>query len=153
VVQVRFNELVLRLIESPAHHLMPSGLNRIAYTGPVSGEAVRLPVHSVADGSRFLVVACRPEQKRWWRTFRCPQRARLTRAGRRYDVIGRVLTSQERADALTLYTAAQLSSARGINVNTPVIAFTRPSRTEGSSGLSAGQEVSRYASPPVEELS
>jgi hypothetical protein len=103
---VRFNELVLRLIESPAHHLMPSGLNRIAYTGPVSGEAVRLPVHSVADGSRFLVVACRPEQKRWWRTFRCPQRARLTRAGRRYDVIGRVLTSQQRADALTLYTAA-----------------------------------------------
>jgi hypothetical protein len=105
------NELVLRLANSPAHHLMPIGLIRIAYTGSISGRAVCLPVRSVADESRFLVVAGRPERKRWWRTFRCPQPARLTRAGCRYDVMGQVS-------------------------NTPVIAFTRSSPGDIDTNLS-----------------
>jgi hypothetical protein len=121
---VRFNEVVFRLIVSRAHRVMPSGLTAIAYTGPVSGRAVCLPVQSVADGNRFLVVAGRPEQKRWWRAFRCPAPARLTRAGCRYDVMGQVLTGLERTDALTVYLAAHPRSGRGIGPTTPVIAFT-----------------------------
>jgi hypothetical protein len=121
---MRFNRLVARLIDSPAHYLMPSGLTRIAYTGRVSGRAVCLPVQSVADGSRFLVVAGRPEHKRWWRTFRRPQPALLTRAGCSYAVMGQVLTGAERTGALTVYLAAHPRSGGGIGSNTPVIAFT-----------------------------
>ncbi len=39
---MRFNELVLRLIEGPAHRLLPGGLTEISYTGPISGNAIRL---------------------------------------------------------------------------------------------------------------
>jgi hypothetical protein len=127
VVQVRFNELIMRLIESPAYHVMPSGLTRIAYTGPVSGRPICLPVQSVADASRFLVVAGRPEHKRWWRTFSRPRQARLTRAGCRYDVMGQVLSGPERTEAITVYMAAHPRSGRGVGPDTPVIAFTRVS--------------------------
>jgi len=147
---VRFNKLVLGLVESPAYHLMPRGLTRIAYTGPVSGKAVCLPVQSVADEGRFLVVAGRPEQKRWWRTFRRPQPARLTRGGRCYDVIGQVLAGPERTDAVTVYLAAQPGSARGIGPNTPVIAFTRSS-LNGNASDSPSQDLGPGASPPVDE--
>jgi hypothetical protein len=149
---VRFNGVVLRLIDSPARRLMPSGLTQIAYTGPVSGETVRLPVYSVAEGSRFLVVAGRPEHKRWWRTFRHPRLARLTRAGRCDDVVGQILAGSDRVSALAVCTAAQSSSRRGIDASTPVIAFTRSARAEPGPGWSAGQEVGPGASPPIEEL-
>ncbi|MCW2766640.1 MAG: hypothetical protein JWO11_2599 [Nocardioides sp.] len=122
---MRFNGLVLRLIGGPAYRLLPSGLTEISYTGPVSGSAVRLPAQSVLDGSRFLVVAGRPEHKRWWRTFRRPQPARLMRGGRGYDVMGQVLEGPDRADALTSYLAARPGSSRGIGPSTPVIAFDR----------------------------
>jgi hypothetical protein len=122
---MRFNQLVLRLIEGPAHRLLPSGLTRISYTGPVSGRDIRFPAQSVVDGSRFLVVAGRPQGKRWWRSFRRPQRARLMRGGRQYEVIGQVLTGPERAGALTSYLAAHRGSRRLIGPETPVIAFER----------------------------
>jgi hypothetical protein len=121
---VRFNRLVARLVASPAHRVVPSGLTRIVYTGPVSGSAVCLPVLSVADGHRFLVLAGRPEHKRWWRTFRRPQPARLTRAGHTYDVTGQVLAGPQRGDALTAYLAVHPRSGRGVGPDTPLIAFT-----------------------------
>lgn len=120
---MRFNPLILRLIKSPTHRLLPSGLTEISYSGPVSGSAIRLPAQSVADGRRFLVVAGRHERKRWWRTFRSPRPARLVRGGRQYDVVGRVLSGSERADALTKYFAAHPGSRRAIGTDTPVIAF------------------------------
>jgi hypothetical protein len=43
---MRFNRLVLRLSEGPAHRLLPSGLTRISYTGPVSSSDIRLPAQS-----------------------------------------------------------------------------------------------------------
>lgn len=120
---MRFNPSLLRLIESPASRLLPRSLTAISYTGPVSGNTIRLPAQSVADGNRFLVVAGRPEHKRWWRTFRSPWPAGLVRGGHRYDVIGRMLSGSERTDALTKYVAALPGSRRVINNETPVIAF------------------------------
>ena len=120
---MRFNSLVLRLIESPAHRLLPDALTEISYTGHISGRAIRLPAQSVADGHRFLVVAGRPESKRWWRNFRSPRSARLVRGGRRYDVVGRVLSGSERADALTKYLTTRPGSRRFTTAETPVIAF------------------------------
>jgi hypothetical protein len=120
---MRFNPLVLRLINSSAHRLLPSGLTEISYTGAVSGRAIRLPAQSVADGRRFLVVAGRPEHKRWWRSFRGPRSAGLMRGGRHYNVIGQVLSGSERAEALTKYLAAHPGSRRAIEAETPVIAF------------------------------
>jgi hypothetical protein len=120
---MRFNSLVLRLINSSAHRLLPGGLTEISYTGSVSGKAIRLPAQSVADGRRFLVVAGRPEHKRWWRSFRRPRLAGLVRGGRRYDVIGQVLSGSERDDAMAKYLAAHPGSRRGMGPETPVIAF------------------------------
>ena len=124
-VQMRLNALVLTLIEGRAYRLLPSGLTEISYTGPVSGRAIRLPASSVMDGSRFVVVAGRPEQKQWWRAFRDPQPARLVRAGSRYDVNGHVLAGAQRSRALAAYLVAHPSSRRGIGPQTPVIAFDR----------------------------
>ena len=120
---MRFNSAVLALIESPAYRLLPRGLTEISYTGPVSGNTIRLPAQSVAEGSQFLVIAGRPDDKQWWRSFRSPRSARLVRAGRRYDVIGRLLSGSERADALATYAVALPGSRRAIDAHTPVIAF------------------------------
>jgi hypothetical protein len=122
---MRFNGLVLRLLEGRAYRLLPSGLTEICYTGPVSGSAIHLPAQSVVDGNRFLVVAGRPERKRWWRAFRSPQPARLLRGGSRYDVTGRVLEDAERFAALEAYLAAHPGGRRGIAPDTPVVAFER----------------------------
>jgi hypothetical protein len=122
---MRFNGLVLRLLEGRAHRLLPSVITEICYTGPVSGSAIHLPATSVVDGNRFLVVAARPERKRWWRAFRRPQPARLLRGGSRYDVTGRVLEDAERFAALETYLAAHPGSRRGIAPDTPVVAFER----------------------------
>jgi len=123
---MRFNGLVLRLLEGRAHRLLPSGLTEISYTGPVSGSAIHLPATSVVDGNRFLVVAARPEQKRWWRAFRHPQPAGLLRSGSRYDVTGHVLLEDaERFAALETYLVAHPGSRRGIGSDTPVVAFER----------------------------
>ena len=119
-----FNELVLRLIESPVHRLLPSDLTEISYTGPVSGRSIRLPAHSVLDGSRFLVVAGRPDGKRWWRSFRHPHPARLVRGGHRYNVIGEILAGPQRASALDTYLTANPIS-RGVGPQTPIMAFER----------------------------
>jgi hypothetical protein len=122
----RVRDLVLKLLEGgTAHRLLPGGLTEISYTGPVSGRAVRLPAFSVKDGSRFLVVAGRPERKQWWRAFRHPQPARLLRGGLRYDVTGRVLTGPPRSSALTTYLVAHPASRRGLGPLTPVVAFDR----------------------------
>ena len=122
---MRFNGLVLKVLRSPARRLLPSGLTEIAYTGPVSGSAIRLPAHSVTDGSRFLVVAAHPERKRWWRAFRYPQPARIVRDGSRYDVTGHVLVGPERTRALAAYLLASPSGRRAIGPQTPVVAFER----------------------------
>jgi hypothetical protein len=128
---VQIDRLVNRLIESPVHHVMPRALTRIAYIGPLSGSAVCLPVQSVADGNRFIVVAGRPEQKRWWRAFRRPHPARLTRAGNHYNVSGLVLTGRERSEALATYLDALPRGSRGIGAATPVIALTAATHEAG----------------------
>jgi hypothetical protein len=120
---MRFNFLLLKAIESPAYRLFPGCLTEISYTGPVSGSTIRLPAYSVEDGRQFLVVAGRPEHKRWWRSFLSPWPARLVRGGRRYEVIGRTLSGSERTDALTRYLAALPGSRPALDAETPVIAF------------------------------
>jgi hypothetical protein len=117
---MQFNEPVLRLIESRAHHALPSGLTRIAYIGPVSGRTVCLPVLCVADGSRFLVVTGRSEHKRWWRSFRRTTGGTHTcrmpprRHGTGTDPSG------ARRCAQPLPALAHPSSGRGIGPTTPV---------------------------------
>lgn len=117
--------VVLRLLESRAHRLLPGGLVEITYTGPLSGRKIVLPVQSAVDGDRLLVVAGRPERKRWWRSFRDPRPGRLLRNGVWHDVVGVVLTGAERQAALDAYLPAHPGSRPGVGPNTPVVAFTR----------------------------
>lgn len=120
------NALVMRLIKGPGHRLLPEGLTAISYTGPISGHHISFPAQSVADGSRFLVVAARPERKRWWRAFRHPQPARLVRDGSRFDVTGHLLEGAERGAAVRTYLAAHPSSRRAVGPGTPIISFETP---------------------------
>jgi hypothetical protein len=91
------NALVLQVLDSPLYPLLRGDLAQIGYTGPISGRSIRLPAQSVADHDRFLVVAGRPEHKRWWRSSRYPRRARLLRGGREYGVTGRLLSGDQSA--------------------------------------------------------
>ena len=122
---MRVNGLVLWLIDGPAHRVLPRGLTEISYTGPVSGRAIRLPAQSVVDGNQFVVMAGRPDRKRWWRAFRHPQPARLVRDGSSYDVNGQVLTGTPRSAALTAYLVAHPGSRRAAGPETPVVVFTK----------------------------
>jgi hypothetical protein len=119
------NTLVLKVLDSPLYRLLPGDLTQICYIGAVSGRSIRLPAQSVADRDRFLVVAGRPEHKRWWRSFRHPRPARLVRGGRQYDVRGGLLSGEDRTVALATYLAARPTSRGGIAPLTPVIAFQR----------------------------
>lgn len=120
---MRFNNLVLRLLNGPFHLALTPELAEISYTAPVTGRSIRLPARCVADGSRFLVVAGRPERKNWWRAFRRPYPAQLVCGGSRSDAVGRVLAEPERSRALQTYLATHPASRRGISPTTPVIAF------------------------------
>lgn len=122
---MRSDGLVLWLLEGRAHRLLPGGLIEICYTGPVSGRAIRFPAQGVVDGNRFLVVAGRPERKRWWRVFRHPHPARLLRNGAQHQVTGRVLAGSARTAAIETYLAAHPGSRRGVGPATPVVAFER----------------------------
>ncbi|GAB2756415.1 hypothetical protein GCM10027020_05660 [Nocardioides salsibiostraticola] len=122
---MRFNALVLRLIEGPGHRLLPRELTEISYIAPISGNAIRFPAQSVVDANRFLVVAVRPESKRWWRAFRHPLPALLVRGGTRYEATGRVLEGSERLTALQAYLVAHPGSRRAIGPETPIIAFEK----------------------------
>ena len=110
--------------------------------GP-SALLVRLPVLTVEDGLRFLVVAGRPEQKHWWRTFHRPWSARLVRGGHRYDVVGQVLAGTERVMALTTYGAIPPGSCRWIGSTTPVIAFVRVEPSQPALAFEGQEEAAR----------
>ena len=122
---MRFNGVVLRLIEGPGHRLLPRELTEISYIGPISGSAIRLPAQSVIDGNRFLVVAVHPDRKRWWRAFRLPRPARLVRGGSRYESTGHLLDGSERLSTLQAYLVAHPATRRVTGPSTPVIAFEK----------------------------
>lgn len=119
------HRLIITLIEGRGHRMLPDGLTAISYTGPISGHAISLPAQSVADGSRFLVVAAHPEHKRWWRAFRQAQPARLVRGGSLFETTGRLLEGPERGEAVRTYLAAHPASRRAIGPETPVIGFEK----------------------------
>ncbi len=69
------------------------------------------------DGDRLLVLAGRPEGKRWWRNFREPHDVEVVVAGRRRSGRGRVLTGEERRDALAAYLARFPRGGRALGVH------------------------------------
>jgi hypothetical protein len=63
------NPIVRGLLRSPLHRLLSSALVVLSYTGRRTGRRRSLPVMYAQDGSRLIVFAAHPGEKRWWRNF------------------------------------------------------------------------------------
>jgi hypothetical protein len=112
----------MALARSPVHLLLGRHVKVLAYTAPVSGRSVQLPVQAVSSGGKWLVAVGSAERKTWWRAFRHPHPAVLRSGRTTRPVIGRLLKGPVRETALTAYLQ---SRGRGgtLDTDTPVVEF------------------------------
>ncbi len=111
------NPLASALLRSPAHRLLSGSHLVLAYTGRRSGRRRELPVMYARDGGRLLVVAGRPEGKRWWRNFCEPREVEALVSGERRRGRGRLLAGKEREEALSAYLARFPRGGRALGVH------------------------------------
>ncbi len=121
------NKLLLWLLHTPLRPLAGRHTIAITYVGPRSGREFTLPVWAIdaPDGRGWLVGVGQHEQKRWWRSFRTPQPARLLVKGREYAATGHLLTGADRDAAAAAYVKAIPMAARAIRPDTPALRFDR----------------------------
>ncbi|GAA4690497.1 hypothetical protein GCM10023215_29020 [Pseudonocardia yuanmonensis] len=95
--------LLVRLLATRPGALIARGLCALRYTAR-DGRRITLPVASIPDADRVLVVVGNAAAKTWWRHFRThEQAADVTIGGRWTPCTGRVLEGQEQAAALAVH--------------------------------------------------
>jgi deazaflavin-dependent oxidoreductase (nitroreductase family) len=120
--QMRFlnrvvNPLVRLLLRSPLHPIASSSLIVLTYTGRRSGLARSLPVMYARDDGRLVVVAGRPERKRWWRNLRSPAPVGIRLRGHEYEGRARLVTARPELEReLALYLARFPRAAASLGV-------------------------------------
>ena len=111
------NPVVSAVLRSPAHGVLSGSYLLLRYTGRRSSRRRELPVAYARDGERLLVLAGRPERKRWWRNFREPRAVDVVVAGEQRRGRGRVLAGDERDRALAVYLARFPQGGRTLGVH------------------------------------
>jgi hypothetical protein len=111
------NPPVAALLRSPAHRFLSGSHLLLFYTGRWSGRRRALPVGYARDRDRLLLVAGRPEGKRWWRNFHEPREIEAVVAGQRRHGRGRLLAGAEREAALAAYLARFPRGGRALGVH------------------------------------
>jgi deazaflavin-dependent oxidoreductase (nitroreductase family) len=96
-VMSRCNPLVVRVLHSPFHWPLSTGLLLLTYTGRVSGRSVTLPVGYQRVDDRVTVLVSEAATKRWWRNFRDPAEVSLRIRGRAHDGRARLVAPDEPA--------------------------------------------------------
>jgi hypothetical protein len=81
-IATRLNPLMIRILRSPLHPLLSSGLMLLSYTGRRSGRRIEIPVGYQRSGSTLTVLATRARRKQWWRNFGEPAPVELLVRGR-----------------------------------------------------------------------
>jgi hypothetical protein len=81
-IATRLNPLVIRILRSPLHPLLSSGLMLLSYTGRRSGRRIEIPVGYQRSGNTLTVLASRARRKQWWRNFSEPAPVELRVRGR-----------------------------------------------------------------------
>lgn len=61
------NRVVLAMLASRAHRLLPSSIVGLRVTGVRSRRVLTFPVMAAPLGGRFVVYPGHPERKKWWR--------------------------------------------------------------------------------------
>ena len=98
------NPMVRAVLRSPAHRLLSGRLLLLAYRGHRTGRVYEIPLRYARLGDRRLVVvALRPEGKRWWRSVVSPTSVRLVLRGARLDAVAEVLEGDGREAARRAY--------------------------------------------------
>ncbi len=111
------NPAVAAVLRSPAHRLLSGSHLLLSYTGRRSGRRRTLPVGYAWDGNRMLVLAGRPQGKRWWRNFREPLDVDVLLAGERMRGRGRLLAGADREEALAAYLKQFPRGGRALGVH------------------------------------
>ena len=111
------NPPVAALLRSPAHRIVSGSHVLLSYTGRRSGRRRELPVAYARDGGRLLLLAGRPEGKRWWRNFREPRDVEVVVAGERRRGRARVLGGEARERALAAYLGRFPRGGRALGVH------------------------------------
>jgi deazaflavin-dependent oxidoreductase (nitroreductase family) len=119
------NPFVRLLLRSPFHPVVSSSLVLLSYTGRRTGRRHSLPVMYARDGECLIVIAGRPERKRWWRNLRGGAPVEVRLRGRDHQGQGRlVLELHEMEQALSLYLARFPRTAKSLQF--PLEADGRP---------------------------
>ena len=81
------------------------------------------------DGTGWVVLVAKHDDKHWWRAFRRPLAASLTDDQPTYDVVGHLVTdADERVRLTETYLAAIPMARRQVRPGTPVVVFDRVGR-------------------------
>ncbi len=83
--------VVLAVLASPAHRVLPRSLIGLRMTGARTGRRLELPVQYAAGTRGLVVVPGRPDRKRWWRNLISVPEVEVLRDG-----------TWQRADAVVL---------------------------------------------------
>lgn len=97
------NRVVLLLLGSLLRPLLDEKLCALRYTVASTGATVVFPVEYAFAGDRLLVLAGRPERKRWWRHFMSAAPVEVWWNGRWVRGEGRVAAGAERQAAIEEY--------------------------------------------------
>ena len=92
------NRIMVRLLGSDLRPLIEKAVSGLRYTAR-SGATIVLPVQTVQDRRRIVVLAGNADKKRWWRHFSTPATVHVWHDGQWYGGIGTVVIGRDNDDA------------------------------------------------------
>ena len=94
------NQVVCKLLESPAHRLMSGSTDVIRYQGRRSGKTFRTPTQYATYGDGLVIFVGRPDTKSWWRNFGQDRDLDVLVAGDWRAMVGRAVVGADEPDTI-----------------------------------------------------
>ena len=94
------NQVVCKLLESPAHRLMSGSTDVIRYQGRRSGKTFTTPTQYATYGDGLVIFVGRAATKSWWRNFREDRDVDVLVAGHWQAMVGRAVVGAEEPDTI-----------------------------------------------------
>jgi deazaflavin-dependent oxidoreductase (nitroreductase family) len=87
------NAFIKTIVNSPLHRMLGPNFAVLTVTGRKSGKDISFPVNAFRQGDFFTVITLR--ERNWWRNLQSEPRARLRIDGKKYEVAGEVVETQD----------------------------------------------------------